>query len=71
MGDIDNEGLYRSLLEKAQNAVALYDSGNSHASINILNSLIFELEAQSGGHISEAAAEMLIHHAEMAIEQIN
>ncbi|HEY4673846.1 MAG TPA: hypothetical protein VIH03_06740 [Nitrososphaerales archaeon] len=71
MGDIDKEGVYRSLLKKAQNAVALYDAGNTRAATNTLNSLIDALEAKSGKHITEEAAEMLIHHAEMAIEQIN
>lgn len=71
MGDIDNEGVYRSLLTKAQNAIALNDAGNTRAAINTLNSLINELEAQSGKHITEGAAGMLIQHAEMAIEDIN
>ncbi len=71
MGDIDNQGIYKSILTKANNAVALSEQGNTGAAINILNALINELEAQKGHHISSTAADMLIMHAETAIDQIN
>jgi hypothetical protein len=70
-GDIDNNGIYQSLLSKAQNAVTLADQGNIEAATKILNSFINELQAQSGKHITESNANMLINHAGMAINQIS
>ncbi len=70
-GDINNKGVYQSLLAKANNAVALNDQGNSEAAVNLLNALINELEAQRGNHVDANAADMLIMHAEMAIDEIS
>ncbi len=69
-GQIDNDGIYMSLLSKAENAVALHKQGNTVAAINILNSFINELQAQKGKHIDVSIADMLIHHAQMTIKQI-
>ncbi|MCL4435322.1 MAG: hypothetical protein M1387_01235 [Thaumarchaeota archaeon] len=71
MGDINNQGIYKSLQTKADNAVTLFQQGNNGAAINKLNALINELEAQKGHHITPTAADMLIMHAEMAITQIS
>lgn len=71
MGDMDNQGVYTSLLSKAQNAVSLNDQGNTDAAVNVLNSFINELQAQKGKHVPESAADMLINHAQMAINQIS
>jgi hypothetical protein len=70
-GDFDNKGIYRSLFAKAENAVKQYNKGNAKAATNLLNSFINELQAQNGKHVTEMAAKMLIHHAQMAIDQIN
>jgi hypothetical protein len=70
-GDIDNEGVYRSLLANAENAVSLNDKGKVDAAINVLNSLINELQAQNGKHVTESASNMLINHVQKAINQIN
>lgn len=71
MGDINNQGIYKSLLAKADNAITLFERGNNGAAVNILDALINELEAQKGHHMTSTAADMLIMHAEMAITQID
>jgi hypothetical protein len=71
MGDIDKEGVYQSLLSKAQNAVSSEGQGNTDATINLLNAIINELQAQEGRHVTESAAGMLINHAQMSINQIS
>lgn len=57
---IDNGGIYNSLLAKATISQIL-NSINKKTSLNILNSLLNELNAQRGKHITEDAYQILLY----------
>jgi 2',3'-cyclic-nucleotide 2'-phosphodiesterase (5'-nucleotidase family) len=66
-GQIDNLGVYRSLLAKLQSAQKAFVKGQYNTSINILNAFINELISQSGKHVAPEAAAVLIADARWCI----
>ena len=65
-----HHGIENSLVQKASNACAKFNEGNTEAAINMLNAFINEVEAQRGKKISEEDAGMLIQFAQNAILQM-
>lgn len=57
---IDNGGIYNSLLAKATIS-QIINLINKNTSLNILNSLLNELNAQRGKHITEDAYQILLY----------
>jgi len=68
MGEIDNRGVYNSLIQKLTNSQASLDRGRYNASVNMLNAAINHINAQKGKHISMAAADILLANIQMLIE---
>ncbi len=64
-GKIDNEGIYNSMMVKL---AAGMKAKNDKTMLNILNALVNELEAQSGHHITEDAANLLLSDIHWLIE---
>lgn len=58
-GEIDSDDQEESLLTKAINAANAATSGNRSATINQLNAVVSELNAQSGNHVTVQAANLL------------
>ncbi len=58
-GDIDDAGVANGLLKKVGAAEAAADRRNVRAAQEVLGALIRDLKAQSGKHVSEAAAALL------------
>jgi 5'-nucleotidase/UDP-sugar diphosphatase len=66
-GQIDNQGIFNSLLQKLEGAQAALDRGQTKAAINKLEAFINEVKAQSERHIAPDAAFILIMDAEWII----
>jgi hypothetical protein len=66
-GQIDNAGLRASLLDKLNTAQAYLNKGNVKAAQNTLQAFINAVLAQSGKHITAAAADLLITDAKYVI----
>jgi hypothetical protein len=62
-GDIDNAGIAKSLIATLNSALKAQENGNVHAANNTLLAFINKVQAQSGKHISEDAAALLIEAA--------
>lgn len=69
-GDISNHGIYNSLLAKANAAIEAQDHGKTECAINILNSFIKEVKAQSSKTITPEAADHMIMHAQTVIKDL-
>jgi 5'-nucleotidase/UDP-sugar diphosphatase len=63
-GKIDNAGVYNALLKKLENSGASSKKEHMLAAAGQLQAFINEVQAQSGQHITEMAAGMLIADAE-------
>jgi 5'-nucleotidase/UDP-sugar diphosphatase len=63
-GDISNAGIYNSLMKQITGALDALNGGNAKAAENKLASFINTVLAQSGKHISQAAAESLVMDVE-------
>jgi len=66
-GAIDNGGIANSLLAKLESAAAKRASGNCSAAANIYSAFINDLQAQSGKHVTAAAAAIMIADAQYLI----
>jgi 5'-nucleotidase/UDP-sugar diphosphatase len=64
---IDNAGIRSSLLDKLASAKTLFDGGQTKAAISQLNAFINSVKAQTGKHITKAAAATLIDDASWMI----
>ena len=64
------KGLENSLVSKAENAIKSLEKGNTKTTINQLQALINEIEAQKSKKIPEEVTEMLIQYIRMVISQI-
>lgn len=64
---IDNAGISNSLLDKLAYAKTLFDAGQTKAAISQLNAFINSVKAQTGKHVSKAAATTLIADASWMI----
>ncbi|MFC2047831.1 NosD domain-containing protein [Chloroflexota bacterium] len=69
-GLIDNPGIVNSLLSKITNALDKIDQGKTMPAENILNAFINYIHAQTGKHISQEAAAILIADAEYIIANL-
>jgi uncharacterized repeat protein (TIGR02543 family) len=69
-GEIDKAEIKESLLDKLYAAKKMIDKGKTKTSKNILKAFINHLKAQSGKHVSEEAANMLIADAEYVINNL-
>jgi 2',3'-cyclic-nucleotide 2'-phosphodiesterase (5'-nucleotidase family) len=69
-GKIDNDGIQNSLLKKLENAQKDIDKGKLDTAINKLEAFINEVQAQSGKHIAEDAANLLIADAQWVIAHL-
>jgi hypothetical protein len=69
-GEIDSWGVYNSLMVKLNAAQKALDKGKTGVAINILYAFIKELQAQSGKHVSAAAAATLIADAQWVIDHL-
>ena len=69
-GKIDNSGIQNSLLKKLENAQKDIDKGKLDTAINKLQAFIAEVQAQSGKHITEDAANLLIADAQWVIDHL-
>lgn len=63
-------GLENSLLSKLNNAIASFQNGNTTAGINKLNAFINQVNAHSGGNITEEDAAALIAQAQSVISTV-
>ncbi len=70
MGYIDNAGVEQSLLSQSDAAQAALDRGNTTAAVNLLNSFIRLVNAQSGIHIDAGHAAHIVMHAQEVIVAI-
>jgi hypothetical protein len=68
-GQIDNQGVYNTLLKILQQAQKLENKGKSAVYISTLNSFINAVQAQSGKHIAPEAAAILIADARWLINK--
>jgi 2',3'-cyclic-nucleotide 2'-phosphodiesterase (5'-nucleotidase family) len=66
-GEIDNHGVFNSLLKKLEDAQAAFDKGKTKAAVNKLEAFINEVMAQSGKHITPEAAKSLMWDAKWVI----
>jgi len=69
-GEIDKAGIKESLLNKLYAAEKKMDQGKTKTAKNILKAFINHLNAQSGKHVSEYAANILIADAEHVINNM-
>jgi len=69
-GDIDNDDIKESLLDKLYAADKMMDRGKTKTAKNILKAFINHLKAQSGKHVKANAANMLIADAEHVISNL-
>lgn len=69
-GQIDNRGIYNGLLGTLNKAQKALDKGNINLAVNLLNSFINEVQAQSGKHITSDAAAILIAEAQWIINSV-
>ena len=69
-GQIDNAGVYKSLLYYLKTAQKALNKGQTGAAINVLNAFINEVIAQSGKHVTSEAAAILIADARWVINWI-
>lgn len=69
-GLIANGGVANALISSLDNAQAQLDSGNTRAAINMLDSLINRIRAQSGRQIDADAAAELIGYLEAMIANL-
>lgn len=67
---IQNRGIENSLARKAANACKRYEQGNNNTACNIINAFINEVEAQSGVHIPEDVADILVTFASAASQAL-
>jgi hypothetical protein len=58
------QGIVNSLDAKLEAAQRAHDRGQRHTAVNILNAFVHEVEAQTGKHITEEAAVILIRGAQ-------
>ncbi|MBM3334492.1 hypothetical protein FJY63_07510, partial [Candidatus Sumerlaeota bacterium] len=70
LGWIDSSGVKNSLMAKLNAAEARISAGTTTAAKNMLNAFINEVRAQTGKHISQRAAELLIADAQYVIDHI-
>jgi hypothetical protein len=70
-GKITDNGVLKSLLQKLQGVKDSLIKGQTTAAINRLAAFINEVQAQSGKHITEDAANLLIADAQWLIEWIS
>src|SRR3990172_1060535 len=70
IGWIDNDGIMKSLLKKAEAAEESIERGNTRAAENELKALINEVEAQTEKHISKEASTILIEDAQYIIDNL-
>ena len=66
-GAINDASIRTSLLDKLNEAQAYLNKGNTKAAINTLSALINLVKAQSGRHITKAAANLLVTDANYVI----
>ncbi len=66
-GAINDASIRNSLLSKLNEAQTYLNKGNTKAAINTLNAFISSVKAQSGKHITKAAANLLIADANYVI----
>jgi 2',3'-cyclic-nucleotide 2'-phosphodiesterase (5'-nucleotidase family) len=66
-GAIDNAGVKNSLLAKLDGIKAAFDAGDTTMAVNQLNAFVNSVKAQSGKHITAAAATTLIADAQWMI----
>lgn len=69
-GHISNNGVYNSLLAKADAAIEAHNRGQNNVAINILNAFIHEVNAQSSNKITNEAANHMIMHAQTVITNL-
>ena len=67
MGHITNAGVANSLMAELDAAQAAFDRGQTDVAINLLNTFVSEVEAQSGKFIGVDHAGHLVMHAQMVI----
>ncbi len=63
-GDISNAGVYNSLLTKLEGVESALANGKARVAANQLTAFINHVQAQSGKHITAAAADSLLADAE-------
>jgi len=61
---IQNHGIENALAKKAANACRKYEQGNYNAARNILGAFVNHVSAQSGVHIPQEVADILVAFAE-------
>ncbi len=63
-GEIDNQGIVKSLMAKLNVAQKLVDKGKTDEAVNVLEDFIMQVQELSGIHITVEAADILIKSAE-------
>ena len=69
-GEIDNQGIVKSLLAKLNVAQKLVDKGKEDEAEMVLNGFIMQVQKLSGIHITPEAADILIQSAEHIISEL-
>jgi hypothetical protein len=69
-GFIDSDGVAQSLSAKAEAAMKQAHSGNQTAALHQLQALLIELRAQSGQHVTTAAADLLAADVEYVMAHL-
>jgi hypothetical protein len=69
-GIITSQGVVHSLLAKLDVAQAAHHRGQTGAAINLLNTIIHEVQTQAGKHIEQEHAQHLVLHAQMVMQAL-
>ena len=69
-GDINSSGIVTALSSKLNVAQNFIDSGDNQTAINVMDAFIYQVQAQSGKHISTAAANALILDAQAVMNTV-
>lgn len=69
-GDINVSGITTALDSKLNAALNFIDSGDNQTAINVLDAFTYQVQAQSGKHITTAAANALITDAQAVMNTV-
>jgi len=69
-GEIDNQGIVKSLIAKLNVAQKLVDKGKTDEAVNVLEDFIMQVQELSGIHITVEAADILIKSTEYIMDHL-
>jgi hypothetical protein len=67
---VDKRGLAQSLVSQLASAKAAYQSGDIATTVSILTNFIQHVQAQTGKHITQEAAQVLVPMAQLLVQEL-